>query len=51
MLEQIKASLAIEDLHLNEEEEILLREFEKGNISIQELTSIILDNNKEQKVA
>lgn len=51
LLEQIKASLAIENLYLSEYELTLLKEFEQGHINIQELTSIILDNTKEQKVA
>lgn len=50
-LEQVKASLAIENLHLSEEEISLLLDFEKELISFDDLKQIILTNCKEKKVA
>lgn len=51
MIEEVKATLAIEGLELTAEETRLLKDFRDGNITIDDLKQILANLIKERKAA
>ena len=51
LLDEVKATLAMENLSLNEEQEKLLKSYADGKITLKEYQELLLKLTKEQKAA
>ena len=51
LLDEVKATLAMENLSLNEEQEKLLKSYADGKITLKEYHELELKVNKENKAA
>ncbi|MCR5084051.1 MAG: antitoxin VbhA family protein [Succinivibrionaceae bacterium] len=51
MIEEVKATLAMEGLELTEREEALLRDYANGKITSEQLVELVLSSLKSREVA